>query len=213
MQKRGNDGHKKEASMARLALAQIERDPTIQQRAKGLNRAVVQDYKAAMLRGEGFPPVVVFHDRTHYWLADGFHRCAAAEEADVKELDVEIQQGTQRDAQLYAAGANTMHGLRRTNADKRMAVLTLLQDPEWAQWSDHEIARRTLTTHPLVAKLRRELSRAPSAAGEGEHQGRKASADGALTGLRRAWKKADDEQREQWVAECRDELLAYLHAA
>lgn len=33
-----------------------------------------------------------------------------------------------------------------------------LADPEWRQWSDKEIARRTQTSDKTVAKLRRELS-------------------------------------------------------
>jgi hypothetical protein len=37
---------------------------------------------------------------------------------------------------LHSAGANAMHGLRRTNADKRRTVMLLLQDEEWAAWSD-----------------------------------------------------------------------------
>jgi hypothetical protein len=41
---------------------------------------------------------------------------------------------------LYTVGANATHGLRRSNADKRRAVSMLLDDPEWAQWSNLAIA-------------------------------------------------------------------------
>jgi hypothetical protein len=34
------------------------------------------------------------------------------------------------------------------------AVLALLRNPEWAEWSDREIASRCGVTHPFVAKLR-----------------------------------------------------------
>lgn len=34
------------------------------------------------------------------------------------------------------------------------AVLTLLEDAEWATWSDREIARRCAVSHPFVAALR-----------------------------------------------------------
>ena len=37
----------------------------------------VFDYMDAMTDGADFPPVVVFYDGTHYWLADGFHRVKA----------------------------------------------------------------------------------------------------------------------------------------
>lgn len=44
--------------------------------------------------------------------------------------------------------------LRRSNLDKRKAVETLLNDPEWSQWSDREIARRCAVGHPLVSSIR-----------------------------------------------------------
>lgn len=59
---------------------------------------------------------------------------------------------------LGRVGANASHGLRRTNDDKRRAVLTLLNDLEWAKWSDREIARACGVTHPFVAKQRADLS-------------------------------------------------------
>ncbi len=34
---------------------------------------------------------------------------------------------------LYSVGANSQHGLKRTNADKRRAVMMLLDDDEWGQ--------------------------------------------------------------------------------
>ena len=37
------------------------------------------------------------------------------------------------------------------NADKRRAVVALLEDPEWSAWSDREIARRSGSHHKLEA--------------------------------------------------------------
>ena len=68
-------------------------------------------------------------DGTDYWLADGFHRFWAAKEAGLTEIYEEIHPGTLRDAILFSLSANSKHGLRRTNADKRKAVQTLLDDP------------------------------------------------------------------------------------
>jgi hypothetical protein len=67
-----------------------------------------------------------------------------------------VHEGGRRDAILFAVGANATHGLRRTNADKRRAVLTLLHDPEWRQWSDSEIAHKCRVSRPLVAEMRAE---------------------------------------------------------
>ncbi|HET8700465.1 MAG TPA: hypothetical protein VFL97_02220 [Nitrococcus sp.] len=65
---------------------------------------------------------------------------------------------TRREAVLHSVGANAAHGLRRTNEDKRRAVLTLLNDEEWGKWSDREIARRCGVTNKTVAAYRNELS-------------------------------------------------------
>lgn len=54
--------------------------------------------------------------------------------------------------------ANSQHGLRRTNEDKRRAVMTLLQDAEWGGWSDREIARRAGVSNNFVSILRSSLS-------------------------------------------------------
>lgn len=119
---------------------------------------VVRDYAAAMQRGDVFPAVVVFTDGEEYWVGDGHHRLEAARLAGRKEITAEVREGAHRDAVLHAAAANAQHGLRRTRADKRNAVLTLLQDPEWREWGDREIARRTGVNHELVGRLRTELS-------------------------------------------------------
>jgi hypothetical protein len=70
----------------------------------------------------------------------------------------DVRRGALRDAMLAAAGANITHGFRRSNADKRRAVLTLLRDEEWSAWSDAEIARRCGVSQPFVGKIRAELS-------------------------------------------------------
>jgi hypothetical protein len=41
--------------------------------------------------------------------------------------------------------------LRRSNADRRRAVMALLKDEEWSGWSDREIARRCRVGHVLVS--------------------------------------------------------------
>ena len=88
---------------------------------------------------------------------DGFHRFHAARQADKREIECNIIEGTLRDAILAAAGANACHGLHRSKADKRRSVLALLQDDEWSQLGNAEIARRTRTSRSFVALLRREL--------------------------------------------------------
>lgn len=120
-----------------------------------LNQATIGEYAEAIRLSTELPPVVVFFDGVHFWLADGFHRFHAHREAGALEITADIRTGTQRDAVLYSVGANAAHGLRRSNDDKRKAVITLLNDPEWSSWSDREIARVCGVSHTFVANLRK----------------------------------------------------------
>jgi hypothetical protein len=54
--------------------------------------------------------------------------------------------------------ANAAHGLKRTNRDKRSAVMTLLKDPEWSGWSDREISRRCTVSDRFVNGIRAALT-------------------------------------------------------
>jgi hypothetical protein len=102
-----------------------------------------------------FPPVVLFVDpKGVHHLADGYHRCAAAEAAGLTEIAAEVRQGTRKDALLYAVGANASHGLKRTNADRRKAVMLLLADASWGKRSDNWIAKQANVSQPFVSKLR-----------------------------------------------------------
>jgi len=82
----------------------------------------VQEYVEAMAAGAKFPPVIVFHDGTNYWLADGFHRLEAWKRNGVENVKAEVKEGSRIDALKFAFGANNSHGLRMSNEDKRNAV-------------------------------------------------------------------------------------------
>ncbi len=141
-----------------VALGQIAADSATQMRAIGIDPAVVVEYAEAMEDGASFPPVILFHDGERYNPGDGFHRIAAARRIDRQTIPAEIREGSKRDAVLFAAGANSAHGLRRTQADKRRSVETLLCDPEWSRWSDREIAKACSVDHKTVGKVRLELT-------------------------------------------------------
>ena len=136
-----------------LELDQIRTNGGTQSRVE-LNQETVAEYAQAFTAGASFPPVVVFFDGANYWLADGFHRYFGARDAGESAIDAEIITGTQRDAVLYSLKANATHGLRRTNADKRKAVETLLKDAEWATWSDRKIAEVCGVSHELARQVR-----------------------------------------------------------
>lgn len=117
----------------------------------------IDEYAEAMREGVEFPPVIVYFDGIHYWLADGFHRYLARKRAELLSMSVEVRTGTKRDAILFSAGANAHHGLRRSPKDKRAAVRMVLRDEEWAKKTDRWIATKCAVGHGLVANVRAEL--------------------------------------------------------
>lgn len=137
-----------------LDINNLNANPDLQTREIVYDTLVVADYAEAMRDGAVFPPVTVFFDGTIYWLADGFHRWAAAQQAGFPTLEADVRKGSKRDAILFAVGANADNGLRRTNGDKRKAVEKLLNDKEWLKWNDSAIARQCRVSHTFVAKLR-----------------------------------------------------------
>lgn len=140
-----------------LPTALIRTDGGTQPRAS-LNQQTVDDYARDLARGDVFPPVTVFYDGQSYWLADGFHRLKATQQTGASTITAQVRSGTRREAILYSLGANTSHGLRRSNADKRRAVLTLLSDPEWLLWSNAQIAKQCGVDEGLIRKLKGELT-------------------------------------------------------
>lgn len=140
-----------------VRVAHLRRDGGTQMRAE-LNEDALTEYVALWQAGETAPPVTAFYDGAAYWLADGFHRAESAARAGVIEIPCDVRAGTRRDAILYAVGANARHGLRRTNADKRRAVETLLNDEEWRGWSDIVVAGKCGVSDRYVAKVRAEVT-------------------------------------------------------
>ena len=130
---------------------------------ESIDQKLVEQYREAIIDGQEFPPVDVFDDGDAIWLADGFHRWHATDSAGLVKIKANIHEGTQRDAILFAVGANATHGLARSNADKRRAVMTLLNDDEWSGWSDNQIAKQCGVHHDTVGRLRPAGSLAESA--------------------------------------------------
>lgn len=159
--------------MQTTKLSDIVADTAAQPRAE-LDPFLVDEYAEAMKRGDEFPAVVLFEGKDgKLYLADGFHRRAAAEEAGLEEIaalvhktyargkDGKREEGL-RAAILYSCGANAEHGKRRTNADKRRAVEALLGDSEWKKRSARWIAEACRVGKTLVAEVRSQLSGADS---------------------------------------------------
>jgi hypothetical protein len=136
-----------------LNLGALVLDQKLQSRTE-INEDTVADYVDAVKRGDEFPPVLAYFDGVHYWLTDGYHRYHAHKKAEKVSILCTVVNGTFRDAVLHATGVNSKHGMRRTHADKRKAVMTLLDDFEWSDWSNSEIARQCGVSPTFVANLR-----------------------------------------------------------
>lgn len=129
--------------LASLDINRIRIDGGTQPRVQ-LDGAKVKEYSEAILhQGAKFPPIDVFFDGAHYWLADGFHRLFAHQmlagnesvvnllaqlDQDIRRIAARVHRGSQREAILFSVGANALHGLPRKNEDKRQAVDTLVRD-------------------------------------------------------------------------------------
>lgn len=142
--------------MKTLNLAAIIIDKGTQSRAQ-ISEETVTDYAEAMSAGDQFPAITVFHDGVDYYLADGFHRLHAAKRLGRASIQVNVEQGTLRDAILFSLGANNNHGLRRSNADKRKCVRTLLEDFEWGEMSVAEMAHLCAVSPQLVMAVKQEM--------------------------------------------------------
>ena len=121
-----------------------------------INESAVIQYAEDILHGSIFPPIEIFDDGVNKWLVDGFHRLFAHKRAGITEIEVNVHQGTQRDAQFYALGVNDAHGLQRTNADKRKAVMIVLNDLEWQDYSDVKLGKICKVSPTFVAKCKKE---------------------------------------------------------
>ena len=103
-----------------ITLSEIRRDGGTQMR-ENISDVTVITYAEHMLDGAEFPAITVFYDGAEYWLADGFHRCAAYEKAGYTEVPADIRSGTQKDAVRFALKANATNGRPRTEGDMRRA--------------------------------------------------------------------------------------------
>ena len=136
-----------------IRLSDIRLDGGTQPRTL-IDEELVSEYSNCI---DDLPPITVFHDGVDNWLADGFHRFFAHNRANLSEINCIVINGTQRDAILHSVGVNADHGKRRTNEDKRKAVLTLLKDDEWSKWSNRQIAKACKVSPGFVDTTRKDL--------------------------------------------------------
>lgn len=167
-----------------LELERIRIDGGTQMR-EHIDYHAVADYAEAYKAGVDMPELVVFHDGSDYWLADGFHRYHAAKRADKPKVTCHVRSGSQREAILYAAGANDANGLRRTPEDKMIAVRRLLLDDEWGKRSDRWIAEHSRVSPTFVGEQRKQLPQFSTVHADSEKLDKRVGKDGRDQSIKR----------------------------
>jgi len=142
--------------MKKLNLGVIRLDGETQARVS-LDSQLVTQYAEAMGDGDAFPPIVVFHDGSDYWLADGFHRYHATKQQGYASIEAEIKIGTREEAQIYAFGANARRGLSTNPEDIRSIIIRMFSHPISSGWALGEIARHVGVSKMTVSRVKASL--------------------------------------------------------
>lgn len=119
---------------------------------------IARHYAALMKAGVIFPPIRLWWDSEYYWLSDGFHRLAAAEQIGLLEIDAEVRDGTLNDAQWDSYSANTCHGLRWTAVESNRVIQLALQHANAAHLSNVEMAKHLRVSEHTIRRWRSNLS-------------------------------------------------------
>lgn len=139
--------------MKTLNLDAIRIDGETQARVS-LDSNQVSEYAEHMREGHNFPPIVVFHDGSDYWLADGFHRYHASKHVELETIEAEVKSGTVEEAQLYAFGANARRGLSTTAEDNRSIIIRMLNHPISKSWTNVAIAKHIGVSKMTVGRIK-----------------------------------------------------------
>lgn len=156
-----------EKTIQRILIASLKREDAVQSRAR-TNQLVINEYRAILIDGEAlFPPIDVFYDGSVYRVADGIHRLIAANEAGQLDIECKIHQGGLKEAIIFAAGANSRHGLKRTSEDVEKAIEMIINLQDGVKRSERDIAKIIGIHHSRVNRFRRKLSQCDSKAKQG----------------------------------------------
>lgn len=200
-----------------MNLAALVLDPRLQSRVE-INEETVSEYATDIESGDQFPPVIVFFDSTHFYLADGYHRYYGHKRAGKVSIQCEVINGTIRDAIYHSTAVNAKHGMRRSYADRRKAVMTLLDDFEWSLKSNTEIAKHVGVSVSFVSNLRNSSGKMPEKIEYTTPSGNKQTKNTASGRPRNTEKKEDKledpvpevETKDSSVADAHNELIETL---
>ncbi|MCB0061558.1 MAG: hypothetical protein KDE19_05570 [Caldilineaceae bacterium] len=156
-----------EAQLMMLTPAEIRRDGQTQIRIE-INAETISRYELMIKQADyEWPftdPLVVFSDGEEHWLADGFQRDIAWQNVfnrpgqEIPSYPVELRAGTLRDAIRYATHEANRHGQPYTRKDRRNLARLLIEDVEWRQYSNRQIARIAGLDEKTIRNIRKELA-------------------------------------------------------
>src|ERR1019366_7265136 len=114
--------------------------------------------------GVEFPPVTCYADGSTTYLIDGWLTYLAAKQLGRRAIEAHVRTGSRREMRLFAASSNAGHGLQRTLADRRLAVLITLE--ESPTWTVPQVAAHCRVSAFLVVGLVEVRARMPDLANE-----------------------------------------------
>ena len=149
-----------------IDLNNLDGTPAQSGRANKPAEDAVEELQDAYKSGRPVPPPQVFGykcDRVpKFFLADGAHRVEAL--VRNKQTQAECyckwcgsKAEAEREAYKFALGANTTHGVKRSNEDKRKAVVTALSRPEYAGATVRVVADACGVSHQFVSTVQSEI--------------------------------------------------------
>ncbi len=150
-----------EPKLETLNISDIRVDRGTQVRIK-LNKEVIKEYAGLMQEGVKFPPELVYRVGAELLLSDGGHRLEAKKLCGLKTTIAEVRIGTRADAIVAGIETNGRNGIRFSNADKRNAVLMVLNECRDVEFSARRVAKMCGVSHQLVADIRAQLSKSDS---------------------------------------------------
>lgn len=138
-----------------IFLADIDFKASPKVRAE-VHEEAIQDYADAYKAKAPLPPPQLFEivGSKEFLVGDGRHRLEAWRSLGRKAMECEVRQGSTSDVLKYALSANGIHGIRRTNADKRLCVE--LATRAWPGLSTKDIATLCAVSEGYVNTVRRE---------------------------------------------------------
>lgn len=95
------------------------------------DRDMIEQYRNIYATAQDMEPLTVFKDDDKVILADGFQRLEAAKLARVQKVECWVRFGNIHAARLFAATANSRHGLPLNDGDKKRAILQAKK--EWPE--------------------------------------------------------------------------------